>query len=94
MSTTKHTPAPWTVTHDGNVELCVMSGDKSVIDGCGCCGSPWGENLAGDAPLISAAPDLLAALIEYVNSDQEDEPLNPIKRLARDAIVKATGGAA
>jgi hypothetical protein len=58
----KHTQGPWaaTVEKDG-YGLKIKSGDVFVVSGCGCCGSPWADNLH-DVPLLGAAPDLLAAL--------------------------------
>lgn len=67
---TGHTPGPWVwngpAKESGDSEMSFYAGEKSIIGGCGCCGSPWGvsdENeLAANARLISAAPELLEAL--------------------------------
>lgn len=86
----KHTPGPWTYKIWDGEGLVIKSGDVFVIDGCGCCGSPWGTE--DDAKLIAASPDLLNALRAMVDSYQyEASSKNPALVQARAAIEKATG---
>lgn len=62
----KGTPGPWTATvdQDGNNLTVVNSDGRSVVGGCGYCGSPWTDdvNPEQNAQLIAAAPELLEAL--------------------------------
>ena len=68
-------------------------GYRAIVDADGCtvCNpSPMGE---ANARLIAAAPDLLAALREYVERHEADgDPVGlPEYELACAAIAKATG---
>ena len=94
--TSKHTPAPWLiephtygrfdayiVTETETVAQVFRRGDNLAID----------EECEANAKLISAAPDLLAALIacdeamEYIS--EYDIPLT-LPQQVKDAIAKAT----
>ena len=80
-----HTPAPWNVTMGGAVQI----GTSYFID-------PTPDDsieaiLPEDAALISAAPDLLAALESLVGQDEANRPDGPLLDcdLAYAAIAKA-----
>jgi len=82
-----HTPGPWTydVSDDGTL-LDIKAGDEWILNGCGCCGSPWVSNVE-DARLMAAAPDLLYALQEFIRNPGGDNT----EQIAEDAINKALG---
>jgi len=83
----QHTPGPWTYKHAENGELEIKGpNDECVVDGCGCCNSPFGDNLEYDARLIAAAPDLLAALHNMLEDGDKTD-----REQALAAIAKATG---
>ncbi len=86
---TKHTPGPWIYELSNNDDCFTLtSGDKQIIGGCGCCGSPWCVKV--DAQLIAAAPDLLEALKAMVESVTGVDQVSAVNQ-ARAAIAKATG---
>jgi len=60
--TTKHTPGPWSVSHDS----VVYSGASLVADAAGG-NQRTPETAKANANLIAAAPELLAAAIEARN---------------------------
>lgn len=100
----KHTPGPWEITTHGIKEdgmyIPIYAEDGLWISEAkgrgGIPGSKVGPNnnaeIAANAALIAAAPDLLAALVALVDcvSVRIDDPR--IKRFdaAKDAIKKAT----
>lgn len=74
MTETKFTPGPWrNAQGKGSTtnEFRIAAGDVMILDGCGCCFSPWllGSEAGGDdeavanGRLMVAAPDLYAALV-------------------------------
>ena len=83
----KHTPGPWHI----NAPASVVS-----IDGLHVCDvNGYGatdERKQADARLISAAPDLLAAL-EYIMAWDSDWTVEQARTMARAAILKAKGEA-
>jgi hypothetical protein len=97
---TKHTPGPWAndlPEHEQPYQdICIQAGKRGIcrvwIDDAPL--HDYNAEQFANARLIAAAPDLLAALAEYVNADPVDEELNGRKRTARAAIAKAIGGAA
>ena len=89
MKTAKHSPAPWTChpnfstshvyhVYDGNE--CFFAADD--ID-C--------ETQKANAALIEAAPELLAALVEFLECGQNAGHNEELKASARAAIAKARG---
>lgn len=101
----KHTPGPWNhvrgqIFGDVNTRVC-----RGIDMGNDLAASLRGEPLpddviAANAALISAAPDLLAALVEvdtYLHGVQalhHDDVTEAVRATVLAAIAKATGGAA
>jgi len=82
-----HTPGPWTVYPDGlgfivNSEMVHVA--KVFEDG--------GDSTESNAQLISAAPELLEALQEYLTDTCMYSGHFDSAEKARQAIAKATGG--
>ena len=100
--TIKHTPGPWTVDeHQGNGDLVVRSLDSDDIV-ANCQSDSYGlaeqremeMERAANAQLMSAAPELLAALEEITELIQWSESGGEEERAydaARAAIAKAEG---
>lgn len=93
----KHTPGPWLV--DGNVIRgdAQINGSVSVacvLDVAYPYGRWAGESAKANAKLISAAPDLLAALQSVLANSLDSQGLADAHKQARAAIAKATGGKA
>lgn len=88
----KHTKGPWRVVSDYSREFpLILNEDRSPI----CQISSAQNTRLGNANLISAAPQLLEALIELVDATavlgtNSKYPLDAQKRLC-DAINKAKG---
>ena len=76
-----HTPAPWNVTMGGAVQIGTSYFIAHTTEAI----------LPEDAALISAAPDLLAALESLVGQDEANRPDGPLLDcdLAYAAIAKA-----
>ena len=89
-SVAAHTPGPWSahLREDGPVDL--LTPEWWCIDGPG--SDVYGHMTAADACLISAAPDLLEALL-YLRDCAESGELPSPKRWAQvqAAIQKAEG---
>lgn len=79
---TQHTPGPWNVS-----QPCELSPRYSVYHNGPLVYCDRGE----DAHLIAAAPDLLAAL-QKIDANAA-ESVEWIRRVAREALAKATGAA-
>ena len=101
-----HTPGPWIAIPTTAISRNANTVRMDVVTTSG----EWnpafvaGDILPEDARLIAAAPDLLAALNRLIQSLPEDSNDYPDSasarqvfdsiRFAREAISKATGGAA
>lgn len=73
-----HTPGPWTYELYNDTDTIEINGPESqvVIAGSRSDGTPFGDNLKHDGPLIAAAPDLLRVLEieqEWLDSDINTE---------------------
>lgn len=98
----KHTPGPWSVLYSSNVYPSIHAGPTSApVASLYAHTQSRGErdvfeNADANARLIAAAPVLLEALRETlscIDQHTDDVVIEPIIRLARAAIAKATGGA-
>lgn len=91
-----HTPGPWEVS--GRFGTCIFSEGPEVARANVHALKGWGvERAQANARLIAAAPDLLAALQEWVGAFYNAGPNavhDPVERvrLSEAAIAKATGG--
>ena len=96
----KHTPGPWTPEfgeayrvrsqQDGG-QIAIMMNLKGQF---GLAGRRSGDEVAANARLIAAAPDLLEALEKIAQINPYDtSSMGYVVSLARAAIVKATGEA-
>lgn len=93
--TTQHTPGPWSVEidHHNNVpEFIRVYADGEMYDLASVLCDETG-NATANARLISAAPDLLAAIEGLLNA-LPSATTHPAIKAARAAIAKATGEAA
>jgi len=92
---TKHTPGPWVAECVGDTGGENPADVYMVFTADGYAGIA-GAMSEGNARLIAAAPDLLAAVNGYMAwADPEichDDELNAILESFRAAIAKATGG--
>lgn len=92
----RHTPGPWEAMP---TSVRAPNDVKTFTTVCQCiCGMKTGEEVRANAQLISAAPDLLAALRDCVAALIAIQ-LSPyhkreVVEAARAAIAKATGEAA
>lgn len=98
----KHTPGPWSVYEDCNK----VAAHGAKYPAIGTMGTYFTESItdslgefynSADARLVAAAPDLLNALIQMVNTFGKTDGLvnvdsNGCIGKARLAIAKATGG--
>lgn len=87
---TKHTPGPWEFRTDGGWRLyadgeCIMGNEQYY---------PWVPESAADWRLIAAAPELLSALCDLMQTleflERSGHRIDPKQvSAARDAIAKA-----
>lgn len=95
-----YTPGPWTVGYPPHGHCRIYSRTEvhaiartygNELNGIGVCDLTGPKN-AADAVLISAAPELLEALIRIINIyDAMNGPRCPSRIIADAAIAKATG---
>ena len=92
---TKHTPGPWGSPSFKPKTICSASG---LIADCDMSGHRSGEENIANARLIKAAPDLLEALEEILNTvpGNSEDPVAKryfqyLETVAKAAIAKATG---
>lgn len=97
MNTTR-TPGPWTLTDEPDPLVAGANGDYVAQVFAYEDGSRLRDHYAGDAALIAAAPDLLAALqhalerFECIPEHRDEMGIfRNAARIARRAIAKATG---
>lgn len=78
----KHTPGPWRAEYCSDDTAWAIRGDGVHLPGT-----------TANARLVAAAPELLAALVRFVNAFGGDlEGMVFAKAVAVQAIDKATGG--
>ena len=88
----KHTPRPWEVTHQvySDYSFDIVSNGK-VIATCGAT-QDINSDIAANARLIAAAPELLKMLKKISNSIGDDaQDRQDLKEIAEEAIAKAEG---
>jgi hypothetical protein len=103
MSKFKHTPGPWKVEiqqYPEGSHICVADNAGDWVADCGKMSTLPSNNkeATANAKLISAAPDLLEALIDAADelevydasSHGQDEDTRRVLGLVRKAIKKAT----
>lgn len=88
---TKHTPGPWLVfTNPIGVGVCVDASDVAHCSGFDSKRSRGEEE--ANARLIAAAPDMLAALKEFLRHQANEVPnLDRAETAALSAVAKAEG---
>jgi len=92
----QHTSGPWEIGRPLTVVIGSLTAVFDSIETPACAGGGVAlvhikhENYGANARLISAAPDLLAALKECLAARTEDEVDSAVKH-ASEAIEKATG---
>ena len=84
----KHTLGPWVVEDAPDNRVAVYGGTVCVA----VVGDKGVAAVDADAALISAAPDMLAAL-EYIMAWDSDWTVEQARTMARAAILKAKGEA-
>lgn len=88
------TPGPWTSEFrplsDGFECLRVTAGDVPVVNGCGCCGSPFGDN-ARDASFIADAHELVPEMADRIEVLKAAlaAALHAMEAVERDCIWRA-----
>jgi hypothetical protein len=88
---TKHTPSPWIRKGDwiqGMPESGASQGIAQILGNCGCA-----KTVEANARLISAAPDLLQVVEDYLLLCQLHDYVGAVPDAARSAIAKAKGEA-
>ncbi len=90
----KHTPGPWTTDPEGHIRAPYPNHAPGISIARMTCFGAHDVHMAmgANASLISAAPDLLAAL-EYIMAWDSDWTVEQARTMARAAIAKAKGEA-
>jgi hypothetical protein len=86
----QHTPGPWFVAQDGSYKVASVTS----VTGIYADEMPDTENIAADAGLIAAAPELLAFAKEFLSDYQSEDGMMSMKHyagIAAKAVIKATG---
>ncbi|MEB6533242.1 hypothetical protein MXM51_01585 [Pantoea stewartii] len=92
MSEFKGTPGPWSTDRAGDVFAEGGRNDGQLGIVAGVAGADWSAEDVANANLIAAAPELLEALQDMVESYQYEASMeNPSLLKARAAITKALG---
>ncbi len=92
----KYTPGPWFAKYNGHYWDIGTDEDKfgpKIGDVCGSLHSFGSPEAAANACLVAAAPELLGALVDLMNSVELADPGVYDLTMQRAAIVKATGDA-
>ena len=96
MTTSKHTPGPWTATASSGKRIFVLGGEAPATRVV--CLLDWPATNPGNARLIAASPVMLAALegvlASFADCVKTEEALSkfPALKAVSDAIKLATGG--
>lgn len=91
-----HTPGPWVTDPEGHIRAPYPNHAPGISIARMTCFGAHDVHMAigANAALISAAPDLLAALEELLADKYLSDPINADRMAnARAAIAKAKGGA-
>jgi len=93
MSETKHTPGPWSFGPNVGSRPFWEYIESDEVDVCRICQNNGRVTGEANARLITAAPDMLAALEAIVNGDDRTSTTMPTEWIeqARAAIRKAKG---
>lgn len=90
-----HTPGPWSATkHDESCGYWHVDSPGTAMGGVATCYSTASGSTEANARLIAAAPDLLAALVAMLATQEQTKPAIPkvaAMSMARAAIAKAEG---
>jgi hypothetical protein len=98
MTTTQHTPGPWSQGEDNPLNIYGNHASVANVHGTHPTGASTEEEAIANARLIAAAPLMLAALrtaLEaigdtYAARDSDDDG-ESVRDIIADAIAKATG---
>lgn len=92
VTVNRHTPGPWQINSKDRSQVLDSHGSTRGCAPIAHCVGTESEARA-NAKLISAAPDMLKALKDFLEDYSSEDGLGPMKyyaRVAQDAIAKAT----